>query len=63
MDIHFTDGDFVYFFWDDILPGFLNFIRVIRGWNVRILNLPTINPRIEGVLYRDGNYLMVSTGL
>ena len=47
---------------DDFTYHDLNFKYSTRGWQISMVNLPIENPRIAGVLYRNGNQLMISSG-
>jgi len=40
----------------------LSFKYKTESWTVAISNIPDENPRIAGVLYRNGNQLMISAG-
>jgi len=48
--------------WDqEPLPsGGLTFRRVTAGWNIQMRNLPTSDPRIANVLWRDGTDVKIS---
>jgi hypothetical protein len=50
--------------WDQtILPaGGLSFQRITAGWNIQMRNLPTSDPRIPNVIWRDGTTLKISVG-
>jgi len=50
-------------FWDqEPLPVELSFRRVTAGWNIQVRNIPTSDPRIPNVLWRDGTDLKISAG-
>jgi hypothetical protein len=59
---------FIYFngseerIWDNNPIGDLSFRRITQGWNIQMLNLPTADPKIANVLWRDGTTLKISVG-
>jgi hypothetical protein len=44
------------------LSSNLSFRRITEGWSISMRNLPTENPRIPNVLWRDGTTLKISDG-
>jgi len=63
MTVTFANGN-TQTYWDNAgMPsGGLVFRCITQGWNIQMRNLPTVNPRITNVIYRNGNQLMISTG-
>jgi len=44
------------------LPQTLNFKYIVNGWNVLIKNIPTSDPNIPNMLWRDGTNIKISIG-
>jgi hypothetical protein len=47
--------------WDNNPIGSLSFRRITQGWNIQMKNLPTTDPKINNILWRDGTTLKIST--
>jgi hypothetical protein len=61
--VTFDNGD-IEELWDltQLPVGGLSFRRITSGWNIQMRNLPISDPKIENVVWRNGNQLMISTG-
>jgi hypothetical protein len=44
------------------ISGLLSFSYITAGWQIRMNNLPTEDPKIAGAVWRNGNYLAISLG-